>query len=154
MRGLIITSVILLGIASVVIYEIRKIQQISAKLISKRIISAGSTRVIMELILEVNNDSDIDIDIQGYDLDLSINGNFITKVKQNITQVIAAKGKSQFSLLLDFNPSQVLGQALNLDFIASLLKSKTNIVIGLNGYVSILGVKNLQVNQTIPINQI
>jgi hypothetical protein len=155
MKGFGIIAVLVLGsIAAYAVVQIHKLKDITVELASKRIISSGLNRIIAELTLLITNDSDIDINVDSYNLDLTVNGNFVSKVQQRIPQLIKKHGKSNFIVMLDFNPKTVVKQALNVDFLAALFKNKSNIVIGLKGYVTILGLKNIAVDISSPLSEL
>ncbi len=134
-------------IAGYFFYQAKKIGDFKIKLGAKKIIQATLERVQVELTLQVHNDSDVDIIINSYDVDLTVDNNFVSKLKSGMSQLVRAKGASDFKLLLDFNPKVVLKQAFNLDFIQGLLTKKSNMIIGLTGSVSIMnGLKNIPIN--------
>ncbi len=129
------------------IYQFHVLGDFKVKLIGQRIIQTTATRVQVELTLQVTNDSDLDVVINSYDVDLTVNNNFVSKLTSNMSQLIRSKGASDFKLMLDFNPQLVLKQALNLDFLKSLISSKESINIGLTGTASIMnGLKNIPIN--------
>lgn len=138
---------LVLGIGGYFAYQLKKLKDYKVKLVGRKVKVLTLDRVIIDLVLEVENPSNIDIIVNSYDLDLSVNGNFVSKVKNNIDQLIKAKNKSSFIVILDFVPRNVLKQAFNINFIKDLATNKSNITIGLNGSISIMnGLKNIPIN--------
>lgn len=152
MKG--VGTVIFLAVAAAgayLVYQWRKIQQYTVTYGGQKLFSATADRVVADIYLNVTNPSDVDLTIDGYAVDMYVNGSFTGKLTSNVKQLIKAKSNSKFTVSLDFNPTQVLGQSVNITFLRNLIKNRSGIEIKLKGEVKIFGFFNLPVDITTPL---
>lgn len=116
-----------------------------------KILELGINKVTLAILLQVRNKSDLDLTINGYDLSVSINDKFVSKIQSNQVQDLLANSKSQLNLGISFNPSEVLKGVLNLNVLQGALLDPKKVVVGIKGTISVSHKKVLKLNK-VPVN--
>lgn len=141
-------SLILLSAGAYVWYQWNKIQQYTITYGGQNLKAFSTDRIIADIYMNIINPSDVDLSIDGYDVDLYVNGSYTSKLISHEKQVIRAKSTTKFAVSLDFNPTEVLGQSLNVTFLKNLIKNRSKIEIRLKGEAKIFGLFNIPVDIT------
>lgn len=104
-----------------------------------------------ELIFKILNRSLFGLTIKSYDLDVFLDGNFITTIKSENENVIHPSSSSFISAVVDINPSKILQSKVILSIASKYLYNKSNIIIQVKGSFKIKGGligNNIVVNYT------
>jgi len=112
--------------------QIGILEDMTTKLSSIKILDKSSTLWRAEIVMTITNGSEIPFTITGWNIDVSINNEHVTRIVNNTEKfkISANGGTSPVRFIVSFNP-QTLGL---LDIVASILqKDKTR--ISFNGYV-------------------
>lgn len=138
--------------------QIKLLTKLAYKFIGYKILKLSTKQIIVDVDLELENQSNLGITISGYDVDVSMNGQHVVKLKNNqLSQYLAPNGKSLIKLNVDFVPNEVIKQAFNLQNILLSLTNPDAIVFGFKGNVSAkttgLMVKNYPLNVTLPLSK-
>jgi LEA14-like dessication related protein len=110
--------------------------------------SFSSSSIKFELILKILNRSLFNMVIKSYNLDIYIDGNYITNIRDSRENVIAANGVSLISSNIDIKPSNILVSSVILDLATKYLMDKKTIMINVKGHLS---VKSSFITKTLPI---
>lgn len=114
---------------------------------------SGSTATVTTT-LTVSNPSNVDVNIDGYNLNIFLNGNQVTNLTSNNRVLVKANNSSDIPLVISFDYSNVFKQVLSLSFLSSFLNGSAN--MQLTGTISLsingVAIKNLNVDYTEPIN--
>lgn len=87
----------------------------------------------LNIVLSITNNSDIDLQAQNGKFQFLLNNIPVAKVNIPITKTLNAHQSIQLPLTAYFNPSTVIKQGIQ-----SLLSDPNNIIIGINGKVSVI----------------
>lgn len=113
----------------------------------------------VDLVLEIGNKSILDFIIKGYLFDITLNGASIIKLKSaSENQLIKSESISYLKLKVVFNPQTSLQNVLTPQTISLLLSNPDNMVIGINGVISvdtsIVTINDLPINISTTIKEI
>jgi LEA14-like dessication related protein len=119
-----------------------------------RVKVANAKQISIDLAIDYKNTADITFEVDGYDLDILLNGKKVANVKS--TQKVSIKANDFTTLIVPINVSlsELLKQNLiDKDFIKNILLDKSKIVITTTGKVSggALGIKAKDFPISIPI---
>lgn len=103
----------------------------------------------VEMVFKINNLSNIDFSVKGYNLRIYLNGEEIANPQSNQKITIKANGSSDVSLDLRFNPEQVKDLALN--FFAGV-NFKSNTLLSIKGRMNVGALKDTITTGFIPVN--
>jgi LEA14-like dessication related protein len=84
------------------------------KILGGKILSAELSNVSLELRIKFINKSDVEMVVNSFDLDFSFNDVVVGKLTDTDSFVIAAKGDSEIPMKIDFDPTIVLSNILDI----------------------------------------
>lgn len=87
--------------------------------------------------LNITNTSDIDIHINGYKLDIYINGTFVAPILSKQKQTIKAAAVSPISFNVYFSPDNLKTQGITINTILTSLANIASMKIKIDGYLSV-----------------
>ncbi len=90
----------------------------------------------LDIFFDVDNKSDIDALITGYNIDLIINDKKIANIQDKVGQTVKPNAVSTIEVIAAFKPSAVWKEVATMDFVTALAKSQ-NMQIQLKGIVSV-----------------
>ena len=157
-RSLVIASIVIIaGVTGWHFYtQTKLLADYCFNVVGHRIVKVGWKQVIMEIDFQIYNKSDVQVTIDNYDLGIFINGNFVSKISNQVGQVIAPRGRSIVTLVVDFTPQQALAGIFNLDFLKGAL-NKEQIIVGISGAVTVshrgIRLRNLPVQIELPLSE-
>ncbi len=106
--------------------------------------------VILEVDVTVCNDSKIDITITGYNVDTSVNNVGIGNLNSRLSQVIPAESCGVITVPIQFDPTKVFKQALNITSLNQIFNAKDQMIISFDGHLSLtisgVPVRNLPID--------
>ena len=91
----------------------------------------------LDIFLDVDNKSDIDLLVTGYNFDLTINGKKVSTITNKTSQAVAANAVSQLEIIAAFQPSKVWANVGSLEFIANLIANYSNMQIEIKGVINV-----------------
>lgn len=101
-----------------------------------KIIEISKKRIALQIDLWFKNKSKLDLKIMGYDFDIFINNQKVTKVVSNEKQTLAGESFSVLSFTIDFDPNTKWDSKELLTILAYAISDKSKVVIRTTGYVS------------------
>lgn len=132
-------TIAILGILGIAVWQVSRQMRLLAdycfNVVGYRIKRISFDRIVFELDLEVYNKSNIDVTIDSYDLSVFMNGQFVSKIYNQVGQLVRGKSRSIVTLTIDFAPRQALLTVLNFDFARSLISEQT--VVAIKGHVTV-----------------
>ncbi len=138
-KGLIIVLSIL-GLASAgAIYlwnQTKKLADFCFDFSGYKITNVTLLNMAVDVYLSIKNKSNLDVIIKGYDLDVYVNGNFISKVTNTNEQQLPANTKQNFTVSVNFNPTTLLKGSLTKDNILNALIDRSKVVFEFKGVLS------------------
>ncbi len=84
------------------------------KLHSYNFVQLGLDSTTIEGLLEIKNESDLEITLKALNIDVYVNGVYISKVKQRTDAVIVPNGTIQISMTSTFSPSSIFSNIVNI----------------------------------------
>ena len=139
-----------------VIQQINKLTNICYVITGGTINSITTENVSLSLLLGIKNISDIAITLTALNLDIYVNGNYISSVSQSANNLIAPDAMSTLDFLIQFNPNNLINSGNNL--LTTALLSGSNITIETKGTASIsisgVAVNNINVDDSVTMAQI
>jgi len=127
----------LLGIGTYVYYrqQVKLLMAMKYSLNNIVVLEKNKDKIVLQITLNVKNDSEIDFTLSGWQFNVLINGEEISRItdtNKNIT-INAYGGVSQIAFNVAFNPSK-FGL---LDLLASVISTGKSTLISINGNISI-----------------
>ncbi len=140
-----------LGLAGYYFYKQYQIlKEFPYRPVGYRIKKVALKSVIVEVDIEVGNESELDITITGYNINTSVNGVNIGVLASKLSQFIPAKGSGIVTLSVQFDPTNVLKTTFSLSNLNQIFNQKDQMVFAFTGFMSstISGVtvKNLPID--------
>lgn len=80
----------------------------SIKNVKVETFSIAKNEAVLFVYLEVGNYTDITLDVKGYNFDVKVNGQTVSKVVSRVKQHIAAQSRSTIAIRIEFEPTKVL----------------------------------------------
>jgi len=117
--------------------QYRKLSKIQYRVIGAKIKGLDRKGIDISIILDVDNTSDVDVTITGYDFDVMIDGRVIGNVRDNKNQYVRARGSS--TIAINSNIPFRGGLALKeiLDLTSKYLTDKDSIRLGYTGNIKV-----------------
>lgn len=95
----------------------------------------GFDRISFTLFYNVDNKGDLSVIISEQDYDVTVNGVFVSKIKNATNVKIASRGITKIPFYVDFAPKDLLSAGLKN--ISDLLSNKQNVKILIKGHLNI-----------------
>lgn len=102
------------GVFAYIKRQKKLLEDFEYKILGGKILSVDFDNVSLELRIQFINKSDVEIVVNSFDLDFSINDVQIGKLTDTDSFVVAAKGNSEIPMRIDFNPTIVLNNVLDI----------------------------------------
>ena len=145
-------SLLLMGIG-IGLYVKRQINLLMAycyKLEHFELIKISKEKIVLRIDMLIKNLSKIDADIRGYDMDILINGRYVTSVVSDEQQYIAPSGVSKFRMDINFDPRKFFTLPELVNLISLSVFDRKNFIIEIKGNVSakhsFIAVKNMPIS--------
>lgn len=138
--------------------QIKLLTKLGYKFVGYKILKLSTKQIAVDVDLELENQADVGITINGYNVDVSMNGQNVVKLYDDkLSQYIAPNSKSIVTLNVNFVPNDIIKQAFNLQNILLSLTNPDAIIFGFKGFVSAkttgLMVKNYPLNVAMPLSK-
>lgn len=129
--------------------QYRRLKNIEYRVIGAKIKKINKNGIDISIILDVDNTSDVDVTITGYDFDVMIDGRVIGNVRDSKNQYVKARGSSTVAINshIPFKGNLALKEILDLT--SKFLTDKDSIRLG---YVGSIKVKQSFINFSIPLS--
>jgi len=154
-----IFTVVALGLIALGVYAFQQFNKLKnvCYFITGGIINTINTEEIdVTILLGIKNISAISITINSADIQVYVNGQYITSITKTIAQTVTSQSLTTVDLDVNFNPNTLLksGSAL----LSSIINTNGEIVIGVQGTVSIssgaISVNDLTFSDQVTLQQI
>lgn len=117
-------------------YQTELLKQFCYKIENYKLLKVTNKSIIMRFDIAIENKSDLEIKISGYDLDLYLNTKKVISVKSKNKVVIKPKSFNNIKVYAEFDPSLKFKLDYLLQLIGYFMISKESIDISVKGKIS------------------